>query len=135
MKAGAKMVVKKRVLALFLSILLVIINTLNVFAASVLDFSDMPQQDHWSRKALEAAVENELLQGSGGKLNPQGKLTRAEMATIINRAFGAVEEADISSFTDVPANAWFYPEMAKAVAMGTFEGDNHKLRPNDPITR
>src|SRR6056297_444975 len=102
-------------------------------SASGLGFSDMP--DDWSTQALQNAVNNGLLNGSDGKIMPKENLTRAQMATIINRAFGAEVKADISNFNDVPNEAWFFDEMAKAVHMGTFQGSNNNLNPNDPITR
>jgi hypothetical protein len=48
-------------------------------------FSDMPND--WSTKALENAVRNGLLNGADGKIMPKENLTRAQMATIINRGF------------------------------------------------
>jgi basic membrane protein A len=96
-------------------------------------FSDMP--DDWSTEALEKAVENGLITGSDGLIRPKDPLTRAQMATIINRAFGATIKASISSYTDVPSAAWYYGEMAKAVQMKTFLGDGNRLYPDNPITR
>lgn len=96
-------------------------------------FSDMPND--WSTEALEKAVENGLLNGSDGMILPNNNLTRAEMAAIIVRAFGAQEEADISSYSDMRTNEWYYAEMAKAVKMGVFLGDGNNLYPDDSITR
>ena len=62
-------------------------------------------------------------------------MTRAEMGTIMTRAFGAVKTADISMFKDVKKDDWFYDYMAKAVAMGAFKGDGENLRPNSNISR
>lgn len=106
-----------------------------VFAADVSDFTDFPTW--WSAEAVEAAIDNGLLQGrTPTTLVPKGNLTRAEMATIINRAFGAVIEADISKFTDVPSDAWYYSEIKKAVNMQTFIGDTgNTMRPEASITR
>ena len=39
------------------------------------------------------------------------------MATVLNRAFGVKEKADLSNYTDVPTNAWYHEDMAKAVQM------------------
>ena len=113
----------------------VVLSSLSVgaFAASPSDFADMPSD--WSRPALENAINNGLLNGSDGKINASGLLTRAELAAIVNRAFGATKTADISSYTDVPASAWYYADMQKAVHMGTFEGSNGKLSPASAITR
>ena len=97
------------------------------------DFSDMPQD--WSTEALERAVENGLLMGDGNLIRPGDNLTRAEMATIINRAFGAAEKAGLSAYTDVPVSSWYADEMAKAVAMKTFVGSGDRLYPDRFITR
>jgi hypothetical protein len=96
-------------------------------------FSDMPND--WSTAALENAVSNGLLKGYGGKLEPNSNLTRAEMATIVNRAFGAYEQAALDSYTDVSTDSWFYDEMAKAIFVKTFTGSENKLSPNSNITR
>ena len=72
---------------------------------------------------MTEAVENGLLGGvTDTTIAPQGKLTRAQMATIINRAFGATAQASLSGYTDVASNAWYYSDMAKAVQMGTSLG-------------
>lgn len=97
------------------------------------EFKDMPND--WSTAALEAAVKNGLLTGSGGYIKASDNMTRAEMATIMVRACGATKEVDISSFSDVNADDWFYTSMARAVAMGAFNGSDNKLNPNSPITR
>lgn len=123
----------------FLSILLALLMVFNMFPVTALansqanDFTDMPT--NWSTEALTKAVENGLLSGYNNRLHPDNNLTRAEMATVINRAFGAKESADISGYTDVKGTDWFYGEMSKAVGMGTFQGYANQLRPNDPITR
>ena len=101
---------------------------------SVSAFDDMPND--WSTAALQSAVDNGLLKGADNKLNPQNSLTRAEMATILVRALGATETADISQFIDVPQNAWYYSAMATAYKMGIFKGDGAgKMNPDAFITR
>ena len=101
--------------------------------AETTTFSDMP--DDWSTAALQSAVDNGLLNGANGKIMPQENLTRAQMAAVINRAFGAEKVAVLAEYDDVTASDWFFLDMAKAVAMGTFQGSGSKLNPNDPITR
>lgn len=104
--------------------------------ANIPDFRDMPND--WSTDALQKAVSNGLISGFdeyGLKyIKPNDNLTRAQMATIVNRAFGADKLAALSWVNDVPADEWFAPEMAKAVKMGAFKLDTY-MRPNDPITR
>lgn len=103
--------------------------------ASPSDFVDFPND--WSTGAMTAAVDNGLLGGVGdGRIAPQGGVTRAQMAAIINRAFGAEKTASLTGYTDVAANAWYATDMAKAVQMGTFSGTgNGLLEPDRAITR
>lgn len=105
----------------------------NAFAAVPSDFSDFPTD--WSAPAMTHAVQNGLLNGSDGKILPKGLLTRAQMATMVNRAFASSAKASLTSFTDMVPGVWHYDEMAKSVRMGVFQGANGKLSPNDPITR
>lgn len=98
-------------------------------------FVDMPGEGHWSYAALNSAVENGILSGNNNHLYPNRALTRAQMAAIINRVFGAKEQADISAFQDVKAGDWFSADLAKAVCMGTFQGNGNMLYPNRNIKR
>lgn len=103
--------------------------------ASPSDFVDFPND--WSQGAMTAAVDNGLLGGVGdGRIAPRGEVTRAQMAAIINRAFGAEKQASLSSYSDVAEDAWYAVDMAKAVQMGTFSGTgNGLLEPDRAITR
>lgn len=98
-------------------------------------FVDMPRQTHWAYEALNSAVQNGILRGENQHLYPAQNLTRAEMAAIINRVFGAEEQADITRFTDVQTSDWFYADLAKAVGMGTFVGDGNLMNPNQVMSR
>lgn len=117
----------KKILILFAAL------AISVLSVSAVDFPDMP--DDWSRPALTAAVENGLISGSDGYILPYDNLTRAEMAAVMVRAFGADEAADMSEFTDVPETEWYYNTLARAVKMGLFKGDGGKLNPDDFILR
>lgn len=127
----------KRVVALFLTLAMLIpLICVYPFALTAEDMTDY-SGEHWAAEALKWAVEYELIKGyDDGTIRPDAHLTRAEMATVINRAFGATILADISKFVDVNINDWHYEEAAKAVNMGTFEGNEHKeFLPNDYIRR
>ena len=125
------MVRTKKVLAFILTIALIFSYTPG-YAINNSDFLDMPND--WSTEALKACVENGLLMGSNNKLAPQGNLTRAEMATILSRAFGATQKTNLKGVKDVPGNAWYESAMAKAVYMKIYMLDL-QLRPNSKITR
>ena len=105
----------------------------NAFAADLSQFKDFPND--WSSQSLERAIDDGLLNGSNGQINAKGLLTRAQMAAIVARAFGAVKAASLSSYKDVLPSAWYYSDMGKAVQMQAFQGADGLLHPNDPITR
>lgn len=97
-------------------------------------FPDIP--DNWSTDALIKAVQNGLLNGTDGYLLPDERLTRAQLAAVMVRAFGASEEADVTEFVDLVSDKWYYSDMAKAVKMDIFRGDGTGvIRPDDSITR
>lgn len=121
---------KKQTLALLLAGAMLVPNA---FAASPEDFHDFPTD--WSAAGLRSAVRNGLLNGSNGEIDGNGLLTRAQLAAIVGRAFGADKAADLSGFTDVRPDAWYHNDMAVSVAMGAFQGANGKLNPESPITR
>ncbi|MDD4445934.1 MAG: S-layer homology domain-containing protein, partial [Eubacteriales bacterium] len=135
---------KRKIILIALALILVLGGVPGVFAqeaaaaGSQVEYTDMPAENHWSFSSLNAAVENGLLNGfdlNGAHfIKPGEALTRAQMATIVNRAFGAQAAASLTGVTDVPSNAWYANEMAKAIQMGTFMRDA-KMRPNDSITR
>lgn len=120
---------KKRVLSLGI-VLTMMASSMQTFAE---DYSDMPTG--WSNAAMTYAVNNGYIQGSNGKLNPQGLATRAQVASIFARVLKLEDKADLSSYTDVNAGQWYYDDLAKAVNAGLFKGSDNKLRPNDNITR
>ena len=123
---------KRELIALFLAVIMVIgLVPVTVFAEG--QFTDMPE--NWSTEALESAVENGLLQGSNEKIMPNDHLTRAQMATIINRSFGSSVAASLEGYSDVAQDSWYYNEMSKAVQMKTFQGSGGKLNPDNQITR
>lgn len=105
----------------------------NAFAADLSQFKDFPND--WSSKSLERAIDDGLLNGSNGQINAKGLLTRAQMAAIVARAFGATKSASLSSYKDVLPSAWYYSDMGKAVQMQAFQGANGLLNPDAPITR
>ena len=105
----------------------------NAFAADLSQYKDFPND--WSAKSLEQAIDDGLLNGSNGMIDAKGLLTRAQMAAIVSRAFGADKTASLDDYRDVLPSAWYYSDMGKAVKMGAFQGANGLLNPDAPITR
>lgn len=96
-------------------------------------FTDMPSGE--MGEALENAVEAGLMDGvSDTEIAPYANITRAQMATIIVRAFSATEKST-KSFADIKGDEWYADAVSKAVQMGAFEGDDdNKFNPNNNIT-
>ena len=131
----------KRILAMILAVasclsLAVSASAANATARKATDFKDYDAKS-WYAEAVSAAVDNGLLYGkSSTTLDPNGDMTRAEMAAIINRSFGCYVKADISKYTDVSKSKWYYDDVAMAVQMGTYSGrSNSTMAPDAPISR
>ena len=105
----------------------------NAFAADLSQYKDFPND--WSAKSLEQAIDDGLLNASNGMIDAKGLLTRAQMAAIVSRSFGAAKTASLDDYRDVLPSAWYYSDMGKAVKMGAFQGANGLLNPDAPITR
>ena len=132
---------KKRILALFLAAVSCLSLAVSASAANTpnrkaTDFRDF-DRSAWYAEAVSAAVDNGLLYGkSSSIIDPNGDMTRAEMAAIINRSFGCYAKADISKYKDVSKDKWYFEDVAMAVQMGTYNGrSNTAMAPDAPITR
>ena len=130
----------KRILAMLLAVASCLSLTVSASAASTArkatDFKDF-DRNAWYADAVSAAVDNGLLYGKSSTIiDPNGDMTRAEMAAIINRSFGCYKAADISQYKDVSKNKWYYKDIALAVQMGTYNGrSNSTMAPDAPISR
>jgi len=90
----------------------------------------------WAHDALAFCVEHSILNGNAyGDLCPTDYASRAQLAAMLVRLFDAKPAADLSGYTDVAEDAWYYTEMSRAVAMGIFEGSGGKLTPQQSLTR
>ena len=131
---------RKRILALFLAAVSCLSLAVSASAASTArkatDFRDF-DKSAWYAEAVSAAVDNGLLYGKSATIiDPNGDMTRAEMAAIINRSFGCYKTADISQYKDVAKSKWYYKDVALAVQMGTYNGrSSSSMAPDSPITR
>ena len=131
---------KKRILAMILAVVSCLSLAVSASAASTArkatDFRDF-DRTAWYADAVSAAVDNGLLYGKSSTIiDPNGDMTRAEMAAIINRSFGCYKTADISQYKDVSKSKWYYKDVALAVQMGTYNGRSaSSMAPDAPISR
>lgn len=104
-------------------------------------FPDVPSTAYY----LDAVIwgeKNGVIYGEGGKFNPDGKITREQMAAMMRRYADFCKlktdaRADLSGFTDAAAvSSWALNDMKWAVAEHLLYGDtNSRLNPTNNATR
>lgn len=104
----------------------------NSFGAS--KFSDT--SGHWAESYINTAVNQKIITGyPDGRFSPDKAVTRAEFATMVNKALGNAGTESLA-FSDVVNGEWYYNDVSKAVAAAYTAGyDDNTFRPNSPITR
>lgn len=100
---------------------------------SVLDsFTDI--SGSWARKYINQAAEADLVYGyTDGTFRPGQNITRAETIVMVNRILGRSASADTvvngyKTFSDVPANAWYYWDIVEASNAHAFSLDGSTER-------
>lgn len=75
-------------------------------------FNDVSR--HWAKNYINACAKAGYVQGKGeGRFAPDANITRAELATMINRITGA-KAGTTCAYDDVPTNAWYFGAVAAA---------------------
>ncbi|WP_342471879.1 S-layer homology domain-containing protein [Metasolibacillus sp. FSL H7-0170] len=96
---------------------------------------------HGAKDAIEYVKEKELFQGTTATtFNPNGTITRAQMAAVVVRWMEQQGEELASnttlSFTDVKANHWATEQIAKVNALGIMTGTSDTtFNPEGALTR
>ena len=110
-------------------------------SSATANFADTPK-GHWSYSYVASAVANKIVTGvSANSFNPDGKITRQDMAAICYRALtalgietdasGAVTFADAANISDYAKDA-----VATLSSLGIINGKgNNQFAPNDFATR
>ena len=112
------------------------IKTIFTEQAEVSPFDDVPN-DAYYYEAVKWAVENGVTGGIGNDLfAPNQPCTRAQIVTFLWRAAGSPEPKALSSFADVPADAYYAKAVAWAVENGITVGTTAAtFSPDDICTR
>ncbi|WP_236570599.1 S-layer homology domain-containing protein [Paenibacillus sp. An7] len=97
-------------------------------------FSDI--QGHSAESKIQAWIDLGIARGySDHTFKPNNSISRAEFMSLVNAAFGYSEQAKVN-FTDVSMNAWYYKDVAAAVAAGYMNGfTDETIKPQKSITR
>lgn len=105
--------------------------------APVMDFDDM-EESAWYYQSVAYVWTNKLMVGISDDLfDPEGDLTRAQLATILYRAAGSPDVAGLSNpFTDVAEGIWYTNAITWAVNAGVVKGMTEtEFAPDALITR
>jgi hypothetical protein len=103
-------------------------------------FLDVLERD-WFYADVEYAYSKGLMTGiSSTAFNPQGKMNRAMLVTILYRyatqTVGVPYAPSTNAFTDVPEGQWYSDAIAWAAANGIVNGDGDgRFAPEEYITR
>ena len=111
-------------------------HTIAVSFATIKIFVDVPAGSYYE-DAVDWAVENGITNGvSSNMFAPDDPCTRAQIVTFLWRAAGSPAPKSMSSFTDVPADAFYAKAVAWAVENGITSGTGEgKFSPNAICTR
>ena len=99
-------------------------------------FVDVAEGSYYE-EAIDWAVEEGITNGvSSNMFAPNDPCTRAQIVTFLWRAAGSPAPKSMSSFTDVPADAFYAKAVAWAVENGITSGTGEsKFSPNSTCTR
>jgi len=102
-----------------------------------LDISDV-SQDHWAYPFIQDMYEEGLLPDfPSGQFQPDKELTRAELASLMNRAFVADPvEREPLNFADVDQGYWASDAIDQVVERGFMSGyPENQFRPDELVPR
>ncbi|GET44376.1 S-layer homology domain-containing protein [Microseira wollei] len=101
-----------------------------------ISFPDVPA-NYWARNFIGQLVGRGLLQGyPDGAFRPNDPVTRAELATIISKAFDRNKTREMATFRDLATNHWAYPAISDAYEMGFLGSPNSRsFNPDQNVSR
>lgn len=98
-------------------------------------FHDVKKGD-WHYDYVKYVYENNLMQGTENGFEPDSKMTRAMLVTVIYRMAKAEKIETSHNFDDVPENAWYCYAVAWAASNGIINGISEtEFAPDEYVTR
>ena len=123
----------KKILSVVLSLVIATAAfSLPVFAA---DFSDVKADKYYYDSVMQCADKGFVRGYEDGTFRPNGNITRAEFAVIMNKVL-ELQDAANNTFRDVKAGKWYTAPVLNCVKAGVISGyGNGYFGINDPVTR
>ena len=101
-----------------------------------LPFTDVGEGE-WFYAAVNDTYCKGIIKGSGNKFEPNSKLTRGMIVTILYRMEGSNPVPNSNKFTDVKKSEYYYDAVKWAASKGIVNGygQTGKFGPDDPVKR
>jgi len=122
---------KKRILSLLLAV--AVLTTLLPAALASGVYTDT--DGHWGETSIDRWTGYGVVGGYGDEFQPNGEMSRAELARVLVNLLGLQQTASVSQYQDVAPGDWFYDDIAKCVAAGILNGVGNSMQPNRKVTR
>lgn len=93
---------------------------------------------HWAKEAIEKWNTYGIVKGyENGDFKPNNSITRAELATILDRVFKFPETSILSPYMDIIAvpDKWYVAPVSKVTAQELMYIEGFLFEPNAPVTR
>ena len=98
-------------------------------------FADV-KKDDWHYNCVKYVYENNLMQGTGNGFEPEGKMSRAMLVTVLYRMAKPESVESTHNFKDVAKGQWYSDAVAWAAANGIVSGISAtEFAPDSDISR
>lgn len=90
------------------------------------EFGDV--HHHIAKKTISKWQSNKVIMGYQGNFRPDDLITRAELASLLNRVILSSKTGD-AKFSDMDEKAWYYKDMMSLYYLGILTAKSGKLNP------
>ena len=98
-------------------------------------FTDV-EKDAWYYKAVKYVYENNIMQGTNNGFEPENKMSRAMLVTVLYRMTNSQTTANRHSFDDVPDGQWYSEAVSWAFSNGIVLGNTAtEFAPDSDVSR
>lgn len=93
-------------------------------------------EGHWAKEAIDRWSTYEVVKGmENGDFKPNESVTRAELATFLNRTFQFTEVETNRKYEDLTPGAWYSEAIANVTGRGIMYAPGSKFEPSKAATR
>lgn len=92
--------------------------------------------DHWAKEAIHKWSNYQVVKGmENGDFKPNAPVTRAELATFMNRTFQFGSDETLRKYEDVVTDAWYQDAVINVTSRGLLYIPGTKFEPSKAVTR